>query len=113
MIVSSAPLFNNDFPLNTSNAYPSRKSHDAVANAIVGAAPGAAVNVVNNRLVHRTNDQADVFGSRSVETVTELNRNTTSQDATNIKSEVVIQNSGGLVFARDLSGNGGPAFTRS
>jgi hypothetical protein len=105
--VPSAPSFNNDFPLN-STSYPNRRVRDEVADKVVGAAPGATATVTRTRLAHNSQHQ----GRQVPEVVTEINRATTASDVTNIKKEVKTENRS-LVFARDLSGNGGPAFSKT
>lgn len=109
-----APGFNGaGFPLNTTTGYASRQVHSAMADAVVGAAAGAAVSVNRARVAHSTNEQAKDGGLVPIETISEINRNSTAQDLANYEAELKPKNAGSFTLPRDLSGNGGPAFTRS
>lgn len=111
--VLSSPLFDNNFPLNITDGYTHPKAKDAVVDAVVGAAAGAPVNVSLTRVKHSTNSVARDGGRVVLESESLINRNTTAQDLTNIERDAARRNRASFGFVRDLSGNGGPAYTRS
>ncbi len=82
--------------------------HDAVANAIIGAAPGANVTVTSNRV----KATGDTGGRVGIEAATLFNRITNASDVAELKAEVVGRTTS-LQFPVDKSGNGGPAFNRT
>lgn len=108
-----APVFDNNFPLNTTQGYASRQVHSAMADAVVGAAAGAAVSVDRARVKHSDNATARDGGKVVIETISEINRNSTAQDLTNFEAELKPRNAGSFTMPRDLSGNGGSAYTRT
>lgn len=86
-----------------------------VKNGLVGTAIGAAAGVstvVNkSRVKANTTTGRDNFGTNSVEAESLINRNSAAADITELK-RVTTKKRPSLAFPRDLSGNGGPAFTR-
>lgn len=106
--VTQSPLFSNDFPLDT-GPLTNRFVHDEIANETIGAAAGATAASTNARIAAGTDRER---GIRTIETVTNINRATTAADITALKGDVVRARPS-LAFPRDLSGNGGAAFTRA
>lgn len=106
-----APLFSdvgNILPKNT-NPLTDRQTRDALIGTTVGAAAGAATVASRARVKHPANVNEE---TGRVETINPINRNSAAGDVTAIKSKTTLKNPS-LVFPRDLSGNGGPAFTRT
>ena len=52
-------------------------------------------------------------GARAIETRTHINRATTAADVTELKAHVFGVRARPATYVRDLSGNGGPAYTNS
>lgn len=98
----------NALPTNRDNPVTERAVRNELADKIVGAAPGATAAVNRARIANTTNNA----GKRKIETVTPLNRATTTGDATAIKGYAQKKRAQ-LAFPADKSGNGGPAFTRA
>jgi len=88
-------------------------THRLVRNKLVdtatGAAPGVATSVVKSRRKHPTNVNEEIG---AVESETLINRNSTAADVTALKQRFTKKKPS-FAFPKDLSGNGGPAFTRS
>lgn len=112
---SFSPLFNDatyGIPLNTTGPFRG-KVNEAIADVTVGAAAGATATV-NQARIKGSNAQLDTnAGKVTLETFNTINRATTATDVANLKKQLSRPNSASLTFPRDLSGNGGPAFTRS
>lgn len=109
-----APLFSdlgNVLPKNTNPLKDSQQA-DALANVTIGAAAGATATATRARVKHNSSLAADVGGKVLTETINPINRASTAGDVTLLKNKFVKKNAA-FVFPRDLSGNGGPAFTRS
>jgi len=98
----------NVLPKNT-NPLTSRLVRNGLNATTIGAAPGFATNVVKGRRKHPTNVNEEIG---AVETETLINRASTPADVTAMKSRYTKKKPS-FAFPRDLSGNGGPAFTRS
>jgi hypothetical protein len=104
----NAPVFGaENVPVNSNNVR-NTDIKDALANALIGATTGGNVTKTRTRLVHNAQHQ----GRQVTEVQTLLNRNTTAQDVTNLKNEV-IKKDRTLNFPADRSGNGGRAFNRT
>ena len=102
-----APLFEgNVLPKNTTPLTDRTTTNELVAET-VGAAPGAAASATRARVQH--SQQGD---TQKIETVSHINRNTTAADVTAVETKFTKKKPS-FTFARDLSGNGGPAFTRT
>lgn len=111
--VSNAPLFNNDFPLAYDASLNDAAAHDAVAIAAIGAAAGETATATRTRIKASGGNNDIPHARATLETYTVINRATTATDVANLKAEVTKRPLGTLAFPRDLSGNGGPAFTRT
>lgn len=109
--VLNSPHFNNDFPLNTDTPLAERTVRNEIANDTIGAAAGANTALVTKARVKAGNNAVTGHGRPAIETETVINRLTTAADVTALKAKVVKATS--LVFPRDLSGNGGGAFSRT
>lgn len=111
--VSYSPLF-GVFPLDTTTKVQVQPSiRGAIADSIIGAAAGSTVTVSHTRTLHSDNATAKDGGLVPLESNSDFNRATTAQDVTNFKGAMKPHNAGAFGFVRDLSGNGGPAFTRT
>lgn len=101
----------NVLPKNTT-VLPSRLARNALNATTIGAAAGTATSSTKSRVKGRTSTEADLFNTRVVESETMINRNSTAADVTEMK-RIYTKKKPSFAFARDLSGNGGPAFTRT
>lgn len=101
----------NVLPKNT-QPLTNRSVKNALVGTTVGAAAGAATSASKAQVKGRTSQEADTFNTKAVETATLINRNSTAADVTEMK-RVMTKKKPSFAFPRDLSGNGGPAFTRS
>lgn len=102
-----APLFDgNILPKNTT-PLTNRLVTNELVDETVGAAPGATASVTRSRIQHSAQGDKQV-----VETVTEINRATTAADVTAVENKF-RKKKPSFTYARDKSGNGGPAFTRT
>jgi len=88
-------------------------THRLVNNKLVattvGAAPGAATSVVKGRRQHPVNVLEESVAKIEQEQL--INRNSTAADAAALKQKFTKKKPS-FAFPKDLSGNGGPAFTR-
>lgn len=112
---SYSPLFLDatyGVPLNTTGTLTQPKVKEAVANVAVGAAAGATATANRTQVKHSTNAQSKDGGKMEVESIADINRATTATDVANLKKQLSRQNVSSFAMPRDLSGNGGPAFTR-
>jgi hypothetical protein len=110
--VLNSPHFNNDFPLGSTITNNRDAVHDEIADKVIGAAPGATATVSRTRIKGSTTTGKDNSAKVDLENVTLFSRATTSADVAALKEEV-IRKPTSLAFPRDLSGNGGPAFSRT
>lgn len=83
----------------------------ALFNALIGAVTGANVTATHNRVAgvntsvsNTTAGEQEIGGARTIETFTDINRNTTAADVTALKEITFGVNRSADV--RDLSGNG-------
>jgi hypothetical protein len=109
-----APLFSdtgNILPKNT-NPLTDAQTQDALVASTVGAAAGGATATTRARVKHNAGSANDNGGRVTVESIAPINRVSTAADVTAMKSKFTKKNAS-LAFPRDLSGNGGPAFTRT
>jgi hypothetical protein len=86
-----------------------RLVRNGLVGTVTGAAPGVATSVVKSRRKHPTNVNEEIG---AVESETLINRNSAANDVTALKSKFTKKKPS-FAFPKDLSGNGGPAFTRS
>ena len=86
-------------------AKPGNRNTATLLQALIGAAAGGAASRTRKRITHSVNG-----GKMAIETVTEVNRTTTSADVTNLKAATLPMVSRPASYPRDLSGNGGPAY---
>lgn len=103
-----APLYEGGIlPKNTTPL-----TEKAATNALVGTAIGAAAGAATAATVAQIPNTVDNAGKRVPATRTIINRNSTAADVTALKSKFTKKKPS-FGFVRDLSGNGGPAFTRT
>jgi hypothetical protein len=83
----------------------------ALFNGLVGAATGGNVTATHKR-VQRPADTTigGSGGLMTIETVTDINRNTVAADVTKLKEMVAGVKVRPTPMPKDLSGNGGPSF---
>ena len=81
----------------------------ALFNGLIGAATGSNVTATHKRIAEDNSTFTRNGGARAIDTVTDINRNTVAGDVTMLK-EMVTSVSRRPTYARDLSGNGGPAY---
>lgn len=115
---SYSPLFNDatyGIPLDTSSRYAPIGVKEAVADVLVGAAAGATATKTRARVKAQASPTSiDTHAGKAVvESTNDINRATTATDVTNLKRDLGRGNRTSFAMPRDLSGNGGPAFTRS
>jgi hypothetical protein len=109
-----APLFSdvgNVLPKNT-QPLTDRQTRDALIASTVGAAAGGVTLATRARVKHNSGIDGVNAGKVAVESLNPINRVSTAADVTAVKAKTTLKNAS-LVFPKDLSGNGGPAFTRS
>lgn len=89
----------------------SRRVTNALVGTTVGAAAGGATSASKGRVKHPAGN-ANFESKVPIETDTEINRASTAGDVTTMKTKFTRKKAS-FAIPRDLSGNGGPAFTRS
>lgn len=86
----------------------------ALFNGLIGAASGSNVTATHKRIQYTDSPTTGLGpnpgGLRTVETVTDINRNTTATDVTNLKYMVYNVLTRPSTYPRDLSDNGGPSY---
>ena len=82
----------------------------ALFNGLVGAATGSNVTATHKRIANDASSVTPNGSVRTVETVTDINRNTAAADVTMLKEMVYDVSRRPSTYPRDLSGNGGPSF---
>lgn len=83
----------------------------ALFNGLIGAASGSNVTATHKRIQAQTTlPLGNIGGLRTIETVTDINRNTAAADVTALK-EIMYNVKTRPSYPKDLSGNGGPALT--
>lgn len=109
-----APLYTENGSVLPKNTQPltDRQTRDALVSTTVGAAAGASTVASRARVKHNSSRSGDNGGQMQIETINPINRNSAAADVTEMKKKFTLKNAQ-LVFPRDLSGNGGPAFTRA
>lgn len=86
------------------------KALSALANVLLGAVAGTTATLQSTRIAGTLT--SDVGGGlRRLETQTFINRASTAADVTALKEILFNVRSAPSPYVRDLSGNGGPAFT--
>jgi hypothetical protein len=117
-----APAFDgansNLLPLNTTAPFLRPNVRNAVVESVVGATAGGAMSVNRTQIKGGTASLDTNAGKVVLEVASDLNRNSTAQDVANVKAEAkeflnARKNLANFAMPRDLSGNGGPAFTRT
>lgn len=105
-----APLFSptNVLPKNTT-PLTDRLTTNELIDETVGAAAGATATVTRARVPANAGGNS---GKVTAETQTLIDRATTAADITAIENKF-RKKKPSFAFPRDLSGNGGPAFTRA
>lgn len=68
---------------------PSMAKQRELAETLNGAAAGAAALATHKQVSARENSQGELGGRRTIETVTDVNRNTTVADETQIDTEIL------------------------
>lgn len=80
-------------------------------DTLLGAAVGGAASKTHTRVAAETpNFGVSGGGARTIETVTDISRNSTAADLAMLK-EMTVNVKTRPSYPKDLSGNGGPAFT--
>lgn len=119
-------LWNNEFDEDYSllvNKNPRRNRMQRVVNrasfrafkelfdTLIGAAAGGNAVASHKQVGHPATPIAlgALGGSRTIDTISDINRATTAADVTNLK-EVVVNVDVAPTYPADLSGNGGPAY---
>lgn len=88
-----------------------RKTRELL-DTLIGAASGNAASATHKQVLTQSETPigiAALGGLRTAETVTDVSRNTTAADITDLKT-FLVNVSHKPTYPRDLSGNGGPAF---
>lgn len=98
-------------PKNTSGLI-NKSVRNALNGTTIGAAAGTVTTVNKTQVKGRTSQNADTFGTTAVENFQPINRASTAADVTEMK-RVLTKKKPSFAMPRDLSGNGGPAFTRT
>lgn len=81
----------------------------ALYNGLIGAATGSNVTATHKRIAQGDPTNQTMGGLRTIETITDINRNTAAADVTALK-EMTYGRKNRPTYVKDLSGNGGPAF---
>lgn len=87
----------------------------ALINGLVGAASGSNVTATHKRIAAVVGASGGTpgpigGGQRTIETITDINRNTTAADITAIKEMLYNVKARPSTYPKDLSGNGGPSY---
>jgi hypothetical protein len=82
----------------------------ALFNGLIGATTGSNVTATHKRIAEDNSSLTRNGGARTIDTVTDINRNTAAADVTALKEMVYGVSRRPSTYARDLSGNGGPAY---
>jgi hypothetical protein len=101
----------NVLPKNT-QPLTNRLVKNGLVATTIGAAAGTSTVVSKSRVKHTTAAEPDKFNANKVEAESLINRNSAAADVTEMKKQFTKKKPS-FAFARDLSGNGGPAFTRT
>jgi len=86
------------------------RTFTALFNGLIGAATGSNVTATHRR-VQALNNNNELGGLRTVEVVTDINRNTAAADVTALKEMVYDVKTRPAPYPADRSGNGGPAYS--
>lgn len=78
-------------------------------DTLIGAASGSAASATHSQVQAATNFTGG-GGNRTIETVTDISRNSTAADITMLKEMTVGVKTRPSPYVKDLSGNGGPAY---
>lgn len=98
----------NVLPKNT-QPLTNRLVRNGLVDTTVGASAGTTTTVSKSRVVAHTSAEKD---TTAIESESLINRASAAADVTALKSKFTKKKPS-FGFVRDLSGNGGPAFTRS
>jgi hypothetical protein len=83
----------------------------ALLNVLIGAVAGTTATKSRTRVKPNSGSAADNGGKMGVEVFTPINRASTAADVTALKALFAGVRRAPAAYVRDLSGNGGPAFT--
>jgi hypothetical protein len=83
----------------------------ALLNVTIGAVAGTTATKSRARVKHNSGGAGDNGGKMQTETFTPINRASTAGDVTALKALFAGVRKQPSPYPRDLSGNGGPAFT--
>ncbi|HSW91803.1 MAG TPA: hypothetical protein VLG09_04105 [Candidatus Saccharimonadales bacterium] len=83
----------------------------ALLNVLIGAVAGTTATKGHTRVKHNSGSAVDNGGKMQVEAPNTINRASTAQDVTDLKALFANVRRAPSPYPRDLSGNGGPAFT--
>jgi hypothetical protein len=86
---------------------------DALLNVLIGAVAGTTATVNKTRVKHNSGSAADQGGKTQTEVYQPINRASAAGDVTALKALFASVRRAPSPYPRDLSGNGGPAFTPS
>lgn len=92
----------NEYGLNVTNA---------LLDALIGAAVGGTATKIRTQVKHNSGSANDQGGKVQTEQLTVINRTTVAGDITTLKGLFTGQRKAPASYPKDLSGNGGPAFT--
>lgn len=109
---NKAPLFRGLLPVAFRKA--AMRVNKELALKLTGAVAGASASATHKRIAGDPNAGSPIGsgGSRTIETVTDINRVTAAADETLIDN-MMNQKSRVATYPADLSGNGGHAYTPS
>jgi hypothetical protein len=83
----------------------------ALLNVLIGAVSGTTALKQRTKVKHNSGSAGDNGGKMQVELQTSINRASTAGDVTALKALVANVRRAPTVYPKDLSGNGGAAFT--
>jgi hypothetical protein len=86
-------------------------STNALLDALIGVAPGATATRPRTQIKHNSGSANDQGGKVQTEVYAPINRATTAADVTALKALFTGVRKAPTAYPRDLSGNGGPAYT--
>lgn len=118
--VGAYSLLNNKSPIrNRIKRTANRSSHRVITelfDTLIGAASGGAASATHKQVAAQDPSalgfsSANGGGARTIETITDINRASTAADITLLKEMVFGVTTRPATYPRDLSGNGGPAYT--
>lgn len=113
-MAENAPLFNGaDGGILPKNTTPltNRLVNNGLVSTTVGAAAGTTTTVNKTHVKGHSSTDPDPFGAATLESEALINRASAAADVTAMKTKFTKKKAS-FGYVADLSGNGGPAFTR-